>query len=80
MANSSFTLCIQEKNLPSVSLLWWPDSEVNPIVPFAIALDKQLVVILLAVISRIEQDSGIAYRLLHASAADIHGATRQMVA
>ena len=80
MANSSFTLCIQEKNLPSVSLLWWPDSEVNPIVPFAIALYQELVVILLAVISRIEQDGGIAYRLLHTSAADIHGATRQMVA
>ena len=52
----------------------------NPIVPFAIALDKQLIEIFPAVIGGIEQDGGIAYRLLHASTADIHGAARQMVA
>ena len=40
----------------------------------AIALDEEFVEVLLSVISRIEQDSRIAYRLLHTHATDVYGA------
>ena len=51
-----------------------------PIVALTIALDEEFVEVFLSVISGIQQDGGIAYRLLHTYAADVYGTARQMVA
>jgi len=71
---------LDEHHLSAIAFLRWTHGEVYPVVTFTITLDEEFVKILLAVISRIEQDSRIAYRLLHTSAADIHRTACQMVA
>ena len=52
----------------------------NPIAPLLIALDEQLIVILLRAVGYIEQDTRIPNRLLDAHASDIHRASRQVIA
>ena len=44
--------------------------------PLGISLDEKLIKVPLSSISDIEKDVGIAKRLFHANATDIHGATR----
>ena len=41
-----------------------------------VSLDEEFIKVALCSISDIEQDIGIAKRLLHPDASDIHGATR----
>ena len=71
---------VYKEDLSAIPFFWRPDGEVNPVATFTIALDQQFVEVFLSVICRIEQDSGIAYRLLHTHAADVYGAARQMIA
>ena len=71
---------LDKLHLPPIPFFRRPDGEVYPIASLTIALNQEFVIVLLAVISGIEQDGGIAYRLLHANATDIHGAARQMIA
>ena len=71
---------VYKEDLSAIPFFRRPDGEVNPVATFSIALDEEFVEVLLAVIGGIEENGGIAYRLLHAHAADIYGAARQMVA
>ena len=58
------------------SIIFRPYCEVNPIMTLGVSLDEELIKVPLGSISDIEKDVGIAKRLFHANATDIHGATR----
>ena len=67
-------LSINKQNFSSVIL--WPHREMHPNSPVAVALDEQFVKLLLRFISVIEENGGIAKRLLHARHLNIHRASR----
>ena len=52
----------------------------DPIAALAVALDEEFIVVSAGTIGDIQQDGGVAESLLDAHAADIHGATSQMIA
>ena len=71
---------VYKEDLSAIPFFRRSDGEVNPVATFSVALDEQFVEVFLSVIGGIEENGGIAYRLFHTYAADIHGAARQMVA
>ena len=72
-------LCFYERYLSSIPLTWWPHCEMQPHCPIPILLNQNLVEVLSTAISDIQQNDGIAKRLLNPVDTDIHRTPRQMI-